>query len=94
MEAVTLEQIHEDIMGIKEELVEIKTILEEELELAEDVREEIEQSRNRPQQEFLSHGELKKEFGENGFNCLGPKSTGFLTETFSRCGQKDFQKGG
>ena len=68
MEAVTLEQIHEDIVGIKEELVEIKTILEEELELAEDVREEIGQSRNRPQQEFLSHDKLKKEFGENGFN--------------------------
>ena len=68
MEAVTLKQIHEDILGMKEELVEIKIILEEELELAEDVREEIERSRNRPRQEFLRHDELKKEFGKDGFN--------------------------
>ena len=63
MANITLEKIHQDIVELRNEIGEIKLILEEDLELSDDVLEEIETSRKRPKKEFISHEEMKKEFG-------------------------------
>lgn len=63
MGAITLEKIHEDLIGLKKEMKHIKILLEENFELSEDVIKEIEESRKRPKEEFISHEEMKKEFG-------------------------------
>lgn len=62
METATLNQIHEDMVGIKKELEEIKSILEEDPKLSTDLSAEIELSRKRPKKDFISHEEMKKEF--------------------------------
>lgn len=41
----------------------IKTLIEEDFELADGVVKEIEESRKRPKEEFISHEEMRKEFG-------------------------------
>lgn len=63
METVTLKQINENILNLRKEVEHIKTIVEEDFELADDVVKEIEESRKRPGKEFISHEEMKKEFG-------------------------------
>ena len=63
MGAITLKKIHEDLMGIKKELEHIKTLVEEDFELSESVLRDIEESRKRPRKEFVSHEDMKKEFG-------------------------------
>lgn len=62
MTTVTLQQLHEDLMGMKKELTHIRTLLEEEFELVNDVAREIEESRNRPRKQFISHEEMRREF--------------------------------
>lgn len=63
MEHVTLERIHEDLLMIKKEIDYIKAMIEEDFELADGVVEEIEKSRKRQKKEFVSHEDMKKEFG-------------------------------
>jgi hypothetical protein len=62
MGEVSLEKIHEDIVGLKKDVEHIKTLIEEDYAVAEDVVGEIKKSRKRPDSEFVSHEELKKEF--------------------------------
>ncbi len=61
MEQVTLEQIHEDIISLREELGQVKAILEEDFELKDDLRLDIKHSRQRSPREFISHQEIKRE---------------------------------
>lgn len=63
MQAVTLNQIHEDIVSIRVELGQIKAILEEDFELVDELQQEIGRSRQRSSPEFISHREMKEEFG-------------------------------
>ena len=58
-----MEHVHEDILELKKEIESIKNILQDDLELAEDIQQEIKQSRKRPKKEFISHEDMKKEFG-------------------------------
>ena len=60
---ITLEKIHQDILELKNEIGEIKFLLEEDFELSDEVLKEIETSRKRPKKEFISHEDMKKEFG-------------------------------
>lgn len=62
METITLKEIHEDIMGLKKELRFIKTLIGNEHLLADDVIKEIEESRKKPEKEFISHAEMRNEF--------------------------------
>lgn len=59
---VTLEQIHEDLVGLKKEIEHLKTLIEEDFELSDDVVKEIEESRNRSSQEFVSQEDMREEF--------------------------------
>lgn len=63
MGIVTIEQIHDDLIGIKRELQHIRHLVEEDHELANDVVKEIEESRGRSPKEMISHEEIRKEFG-------------------------------
>ena len=63
MVTITIEDIHEDIIGVKKELEHIRTILEEDYELAEDVIKDIKESKVRSSKEMISHEEMRKEFG-------------------------------
>lgn len=59
---MTIEKIHEDLVEIKSELSRLRAIVEEDYELADDVTEEIEKSKNRSEEEMVSHEEMKQEF--------------------------------
>lgn len=63
MATITLEQIHDDLIGLKKEMKHIKTMLEEEWEPSEEVIQEIGSSRKRSPKEFISHEAMRKEFG-------------------------------
>ena len=63
METITLEQIHEDLIGIKKEMQYIKTLIEQDYGLSDSLKSEIEKSRKRPSEELISNEEMRKEFG-------------------------------
>ena len=63
MTTVTLEQIHEDLVGIKEEIAHLREVVDEEFELSTDVLEEIQVSKRRPASAMISHEDMRKEFG-------------------------------
>ena len=62
MATITLEHIHDDLIGLKKDMAFIKGILEEDLELSGEVLKGLESSRKRAQKEFISHEEMKREF--------------------------------
>ena len=62
METVTLEQINKNIIGLKKEIEDLKCYIHEDFELADDVKTEIEESRKRPDSEFVSHVEVMKRY--------------------------------
>ncbi len=63
MGTITLEQIHHDLINLKNEMEHLRTLIQEDYELSDDVVGEIEDSRRRPKHDFISHEEMKKEFG-------------------------------
>ncbi len=63
MEQVTLNQIHKEILALKNELEKMRLVVEEDFEIADDVIEEIEESRSREEDEFISHEKMREEFG-------------------------------
>jgi len=63
MGVVTLEKIHEDLIDMKREIRQLRTLIQEDYELADDVVEDIEESRKRSKDKFVSHEEMKREFG-------------------------------
>ena len=65
MEQITINQIHKDLIELKEEIAELRAFIEEDFELTDNVSEEIDYSRKRPKREFISHEEMRKEFGKN-----------------------------
>ena len=63
MTQVTLEQVNQNILVLKQEIDEIKEILEESrLEFTDEVKAQIEESRKRPISEFKSQKEIEKKF--------------------------------
>ena len=66
METVTLNQVNQNILFLQREVERIRDLLEEgQLELDESVVKEIEDSRKRQKKEFISHEDMKKEFGDD-----------------------------
>jgi len=63
MASVTMEQIHEDLIGIKRELQHLRDIVEENFDLADDVISDIKESRKKLTSQMISHEEMRKEFG-------------------------------
>jgi len=59
---LNLEQIYKELMILKEEMECMKAVVSEDFEVANDVLEEIEESRKRSGEDFISHGEMRKEF--------------------------------
>jgi len=63
MTSVTLEQVNDNILSLKQEVDEIKEFLEESnFELADNVKVQIEESRKRPVSEFKTQKEIEKKF--------------------------------
>ncbi|MEK6904716.1 MAG: hypothetical protein AABW87_03940 [Nanoarchaeota archaeon] len=63
MTSVTLDQVNKNVLDLKREVDEIKTLLEEqELELADDVKAQIERSRKRPIAAFKTQKEVEEKF--------------------------------
>ena len=63
MASVTLEQVNNNILGLKQEVDKIKELLEESnFELADNVKVQIEESRKRPILEFKTQKEIEKKF--------------------------------
>jgi len=62
-QTTTLTQIHKDLIELKGEMKDIKMFIKEDFELSDEVTKEIEESRKRPKEDFISHEEMKKEFG-------------------------------
>lgn len=64
MEHITIAQVNRNILLLQREIHRIRELLEEkELVLEDDVIEDIGESRERPKKDFISHEEMKKEFG-------------------------------
>lgn len=63
MGTITLDEIHKDLVKLKKDMEHIKRIIDEDFELNDDVVKDIRESRKRPKNEFISHEEMKKEFG-------------------------------
>jgi len=63
IKSITLEEINENILGLKKEMDEIRDLLEEDrLELSADVKSRIEESRKRPISEFKTQEDIEKKF--------------------------------
>lgn len=63
MTSVTLEQVNDNILTLKQEVDEIKELLEESnSELTDNVKAQIEESRKRPVSEFKTQKEIEKKF--------------------------------
>ncbi len=62
-EAVTLNNIHEDLLFLKKEVFHLKTLLEEDLNISDDIQQEVQESRMRPKKDFISQEAMMKEFG-------------------------------
>ncbi|HIH37469.1 hypothetical protein J4460_09060 [Candidatus Woesearchaeota archaeon] len=58
---ITLEQLHEDIVGLKREIRSLREIVAEDFELSDNVKKDILHSRS--QGKLVSHEEMRKEFG-------------------------------
>ncbi len=63
MHTITLTQIHKDLIGLKNEMEDLKMLIKEDFELSDEVIKEIEESKKRPKENFISHEEMRKEFG-------------------------------
>lgn len=63
MGAITLDKIHEDLIKLKKDVDHIKMVIDEDFELSDEVVKDIEESRKRPKNQFISHEQMKKEFG-------------------------------
>jgi len=61
MGTITLERIHEDIIGLKKEMEKLRLIVAENYELSNDVVEDIKASRKN--KDLVSQEEMRKEFG-------------------------------
>ena len=56
----TIETLHEEIDEIKGNVEKILLILENEGEVREEVLKELEEAKNAPEDEYISHEEVKK----------------------------------
>lgn len=63
MPRVTLEQLHEDLVSVKEEISRLRALVQEDFELADDAKADIKASRKRPSTAMVSHDEMRREFG-------------------------------
>ncbi len=62
METVTLEQIHDDLVGIKKEISYLQELVDEEYAPSDTVVSEIQASKKRRTSEFISQDAMRKEF--------------------------------
>jgi hypothetical protein len=62
MENVTLMGIHKDLLALREEVAHIRLILDEEYELSDHIVRGIEESRRRPEKEFVSNEAMRAKF--------------------------------
>jgi len=63
MGTVTLEQVNENILALKEEIDEIKSYIEEDnMELSDDIKIKIEESRKTPISKMKTQEEIEKKF--------------------------------
>ncbi|MFP4112340.1 MAG: hypothetical protein ACLFUO_05045 [Candidatus Woesearchaeota archaeon] len=62
MSSLTIEQLHEDMLGLKKEVKHLRKVIEEDYELADDVIDDIENSKSRDSKEMISHEEMRNEF--------------------------------
>lgn len=63
MENVTLTGIHRDLLALREEVAHIRLVLDEEYELSDHIIRGVEESRRRPEKEFVSHEAMRAKFG-------------------------------
>ncbi len=64
MQLVTLEQIHEDLVEIKQELTHLREVVDEQYEVSVDVVSDIQASRKRTTASLISQEDMRKEFGK------------------------------
>ena len=62
MKSITLEQLHDDIISLKEDMNYLKNLFEENYELEDSIISDIKESRAKPKKEFVSQADMLKEF--------------------------------
>ncbi len=63
METITLEKIYARLLQLGRDVEQMKAWLREDFQLSDEVVYEIELSRKRPKKDFITHEEMRKEFG-------------------------------
>jgi hypothetical protein len=61
---ITIEHLHKEILGIKEELKRISLLLEEDFELSEEAKKELYEAREEPLSSYVDHEKVLREFSE------------------------------
>ncbi len=62
MKTITLEHLHNEVLGIKKELKRISFILREDFELSDGAKKELKEARKEPISSYVDHEEVLKEF--------------------------------
>lgn len=57
---ITLEHLHQDILGLRGEIELIKSIIEEDFELTPQAKKALEKARKTPKEEYISQEALRK----------------------------------
>ena len=55
--------IHRDLLALRKEVTHIRLILDEEYELSDHIVKGVEESRSRPEGEFVSNDAMRAKFG-------------------------------
>lgn len=59
-DTVTLEHLHEDMLGLRQEMEHIKLLLEEDFELTDRAKKALEKARKTPKCKYISQEALRK----------------------------------
>ena len=62
MPTVTLEEINQNIIGLKKEIEGLKEYVHEDFELADDLKKEIEEARKTSRSKYIKHEDVRKRF--------------------------------
>ncbi len=64
MSEVSIAQLHDDMIALRREVQELKECFHEDfLELSPGIVQKVKEARQRMRKEFVSHNDVRKEFG-------------------------------
>jgi hypothetical protein len=62
MADISIENIHEDLLGLKRDIAQIKHILSENYELSDEAKTMLKEARKTPTSKYVNHETIMKKF--------------------------------